>query len=95
MTKTQELLVLSSRCSQHSAHGVQVGYQCTTVGKLSLYTPHHLWHCYPLLLCLITVGTEEDSLVYAFLASLIYSFYNYFLCPGIVTDAEHTQIRHT
>lgn len=52
--------------------------------------PHHLWHYYPLLLCLITVGTEEDSLVYAFLASLIYSFYNYFLCPGIVTDAEHT-----
>lgn len=80
---------MSSRCSQHSAHGVEVGHRCTAVRKFSLYLLAFLFYC------LITVGSEEDSLVHVSLVSFIYSFYHYILCPGIVTGAEHTQIKNT
>lgn len=92
LKKVQELLALSSRCSQYSAHGVEVGYRCTTVRKFS---PSSVTCGIILFYCLITVGSEKDSIAHVFFISFIYSFYNYILCPGIVTGAEHTQIRNT
>lgn len=39
--------------------------------------------------------SEKDSFVHVSLVSFIYSLYHCILCPGVVTGAEHTQIKKT
>lgn len=54
-----------------------------------------LSHLSPVVLPLLPSYHSGAERTHLLMSSFYHSFYNYILCPGIVTGAEHTQVRNT